>query len=615
MTWFSSLGARRLALLAVLFVIGVACAKVDREYYDEAVGGGGGASAGAGGTGGNPGSAGVGTAGKAGGIFGGDSGSAGEAGAGGSSGENAGGEGGTSNATLTVVLGGDGKGVVTSDISGINCGTTCKAAFDPGTEIVLTATPAADSTFVGWSGECSGTGTCTVLVSEMTEVTARFTAKPKLTVTLAGNGSGTVKSVPEGIDCGTRCTLSVTSGSSVSLTATPATGSVFSGWTGGGCTGTGPCNTTLSAATSVTATFTLTTQTLTVLKSGTGVGTVSSVPSGIDCGADCSEIVNYGSKVTLTAAPTAGTSFSGWTGGGCSGTGTCIVTVTAATQVTATFTCAPGSTTLNYTGAITSFTVPACVTSLTIDAYGAQGGSAGTYAGGLGARMKGTFAVTGGQVLKVLVGGKGLNAADTSQQAGGSGGGGTFITYSNNSPLIVAGAGGGAVNYASAPYQGPGINASIGTAGTGDSANAKAGGVNGNGGPTGNNLNGYHPGTGGGGLLSNGVGNSDGSTTNYGGPYGPGFAFINGGAGGPVGSCAGAATTCIIGRVGGFGGGGAAGFMGGGGGGYSGGAGGSTPNGLPYTGGGGGGGSYNAGTAQTNVAGARAGDGLVVFTY
>jgi len=620
MTLFRSLGARRFALLAVLFVIAVACAKVDRGYYEEGSSGAGNGGASTAGNGGRAGSGTAGKAGSSGSSSGGDAGSAGEPSEAGSAGETFGGAGtgGASSGSLTVVFAGDGKGVVKSDVPGLDCNATCTAEFDPETQVVLTATPNANSTFRGWSGGgCTGTSTCTTLISEMTQVTATFLAKPKLTVTLGGNGAGVVKSVPEGIDCGATCSVQLTPGSSVQLVATPATGSVFSGWSGGGCSGTAGCTTTVNDSTNVTATFTLTTPTLSVLKTGTGLGAVTSAPMGINCGSECSQAVNYGTVVTLTAAATVGSAFTGWTGGGCSGSGACVVTVTAATQVTATFSCLPGTTNINYSGAIVTFTAPACVTSLTIDTYGAQGGNAGIYTGGYGARMKGTFAVSGGPTLKVLVGGKGLDSTDSGQQAGGSGGGGTFVTTAANVAWLVAGGGGGAVN-SGGTYAGAGMNASIGTSGTTDSAGLRAGGINGNGGTTGSNFNGYHPGTAGGGLLSNGVGNSDGSTTSYGTPYTPGFAFINGGGGGQPGTCVGAAAGCLPGRAGGFGGGGAGAYMGGGGGGYSGGASGSYPAAMTYTGylgGGGGGGSYNIGTSQTNVASARAGNGLVIITY
>jgi hypothetical protein len=60
--------------------------------------------------------------------------------------------------TLTIAKAGGGSGTVTSSAGGINCGTTCAADFDSGTSVALTATPAENSTFAGWSGACSGTG-------------------------------------------------------------------------------------------------------------------------------------------------------------------------------------------------------------------------------------------------------------------------------------------------------------------------------------------------------------------------------------------------------------------------------------------------------------------------
>src|SRR5579884_638535 len=81
------------------------------------------------------------------------------------------------------------------------------------------------------------------------------TAAPVLTVTKNGAGSGTVTSLPSGISCGTKCSATYASGTKVVLTANPASGSTFSGWSGA-CSGTGTCSVTLSASTSVTATFT-----------------------------------------------------------------------------------------------------------------------------------------------------------------------------------------------------------------------------------------------------------------------------------------------------------------------------------------------------------------------
>src|SRR5262249_28515029 len=147
-----------------------------------------------------------------------------------------------------------------------------------------------------------------------------------LTVSKAGTGSGTITSAPAGINCGTTCSTSFTSGTAVTLTAAPAVGSTFTGWSGA-CTGTASnCTGTMSAATSVTAAFSLPAFMLTVTKSGNGTGAVSSAPSGITCGATCSAPYTTGTVVTLTATPAAGSTFSGWSGG-CAGTGTCTMTI------------------------------------------------------------------------------------------------------------------------------------------------------------------------------------------------------------------------------------------------------------------------------------------------
>jgi len=171
-----------------------------------------------------------------------------------------------------------------------------------------------------------------------------------LTVNKNGTGSGTVASSPSGINCGATCSASFTQGTTVTLTATPASGSVFAGWSGGGCSGTGNCTVTINVAQNVTATFNTapaTTFNLTVNKTGSGSGTVTSNPTGINCGATCSAAFGAGTAVTLSAAAASGSTFAGWSGGGCSGASTCTVTMSAAQTVTATFNTAQSFGTLN----------------------------------------------------------------------------------------------------------------------------------------------------------------------------------------------------------------------------------------------------------------------------
>jgi hypothetical protein len=243
--------------------------------------------------------------------------------------------------TLTVNKTGAGSGTVTADSGPINCGATCSGVY-PGTVVTLTATPAGGSTFAGWSGSgCTGTGTCVVTVDAAKSVTAQFDifVAPTfaLNVTKAGTGTGTVTSAPAGINCGADCSENFAENTVVTLTAAPAASSTFAGWSGAGCSGTGTCVVTMSAAASVQATFNAAV-TLTVAKAGNGTGTVTSDVGGINCGSTCAVGYPNGTVVTLTAAPGTGQNFTGWSGGGCSGTGTCVVTLTAATTVTATFT-------------------------------------------------------------------------------------------------------------------------------------------------------------------------------------------------------------------------------------------------------------------------------------
>ena len=247
------------------------------------------------------------------------------------------------------------------------------------------------------------------------------------------------------------------------------------------------------------------------------------------------------------------------------------------------------SASFSYTGSNQTFTVPSGVTSITIDARGAQGGDANGL-GGNGARMVGTFAVTPGQVLNVLVGQK---------PSANGGGGGTFVTTSSSVPLIVAGGGGGgAGSCCGVVHAGAvGVSTTSGTAGVNASGGTGAGGTGGSGGFRGSNsqMSGA-----GGGFNTNGQ-NGDGGSIG-------GTSYLGGGAGGAANN------------YGGYGGGGSShcygsapgGCAGGGGGGYSGGGG---TGGGGQWGGGGGGGSYNIGTSPSNTDGYQTGNGQVDITW
>lgn len=246
--------------------------------------------------------------------------------------------------------------------------------------------------------------------------------------------------------------------------------------------------------------------------------------------------------------------------------------------------CPSSSQTFSYTGSLQSFTVPACVTKITVEAWGAEGGASnsqngsGQRLGGRGAYIKGDFSVNGGDQLTILVGGKGSNGT-----CGSGGGGGSFVVRSGN--LLVAAGGGGGGFHCNVLGGVTGGDGQAGTSGSGGQCtpnrNPASGGTNGNGGYS------YYGG-GGGGWLSAGTASNGGPGGAYPGSGGnPGGGY--GGGGGYYSGCCGGS---------------------GGGGGYSGGSGG-TSDGCA----GGGGGSFNGGTNQTNTAGQRLGNGQVLISW
>jgi YVTN family beta-propeller protein len=269
--------------------------------------------------------------------------------------------------------------------------------------------------------------------------------------------------------------------------------------------------------------------------------------------------------------------------------------------------------TFSYSGALQTFTVPAGVTSVTVTAVGAEGGTAGVHSnnsqpGGVGASIQGQFSVTPGDVLSVLVGGAGETPNTENLTSSGGGGGGSFVWRGrgfpalNGTSLLVAAGGGGGGGLGTIAGE-AGFDASLSTAGTygcTDGVPATAGGTNGNGGGAAT-ASGVGAG-GGGGVFSGGAGGgADG---------GGGGQAIHTGAAGGIGATAG-----LYGRGGFGGGGGSSGPLGGGGGGYSGGGGGGAL-GIEIGQCGGGGGSFNGGANQMNDTARRGnGNGQVTIAY
>ena len=161
--------------------------------------------------------------------------------------------------TLTVTPPtGTGSGTITG--TGISCPGDCSETYADGTAVTLSANPAAGSTFAGWTGACSGTGSCALTMNADKTVSGSFTssAPPQRTLTVTpptGTGGGSITGT--GINCPGDCSEAYADGTAVTLSANPAAGSTFAGWTGA-CSGTGSCALTMNADKTVSGSFTAT---------------------------------------------------------------------------------------------------------------------------------------------------------------------------------------------------------------------------------------------------------------------------------------------------------------------------------------------------------------------
>jgi hypothetical protein len=315
-------------------------------------------------------------------------------------------------------------GTVTSDPAGtIACGTLCLAWLTTGTALTLNAAADAGSTFLGWSGACSGTGPCTVTLTGRMQVSALFrdltipagssvvtivndnpaapatpglggtvgVTTPGLSTTcpvstcsytipnetslqLDGNGAfptwaagcvgsasrcsivvagattitvsfptrinaitsfgvnvsrtsgGQITSVPPGVKCGDQsgCAAAFAENTNVALTAVADPKYAFLGWSGD-CSGTATCTVVADATRSVVATFGSASVSLSVARTGSGRGTVSTADGSIECGGTCSAAFDRGVRVSFRADALPGSTFAGWSGA-CAGAGVGVCT-------------------------------------------------------------------------------------------------------------------------------------------------------------------------------------------------------------------------------------------------------------------------------------------------
>jgi len=233
----------------------------------------------------------------------------------------------------------------------------CIAAFNSGTHVTLNSILAPGFTFAGWSGDCSGTGACVLdmtadhtVGTTSTPVTSTF----NLNLKIAGNGIGVVQDSPlSGNSCSASCVLSYAGGSIVPLGAVAIPSNTFAGWSTPECAKAVDCYVTMNSDITITATFTLPAgfHELAVTAAGSGSGIITSVPAGIGCGVygdisganygSCEAGFSGGSPVTLTFTPNPGYVLASWSGGGCSGSGNCVLTLSSNETVIANIAPAP----------------------------------------------------------------------------------------------------------------------------------------------------------------------------------------------------------------------------------------------------------------------------------
>src|SRR5207249_6235588 len=211
----------------------------------------------------------------------------------------------------------------TLDVTTVGSGSVSRdpdqASYQPGSEVVLTATPAAGWHFVSWSGDASGSvNPLSLAMNADKNITATF-AIDTYTLGVTTSGSGTVTKNPD--------QPTYTHGTVVQLTATPAAGWHFVGWSGDASGTATPLSLTMDGNKNITATFAINTYVLSVTTVGNG--TVTKSPN--------QATYTHGTVVQLTATPAVGWHFVGWSGDASGSASPLNVTMDANKSITATF--------------------------------------------------------------------------------------------------------------------------------------------------------------------------------------------------------------------------------------------------------------------------------------
>jgi M6 family metalloprotease-like protein len=264
----------------------------------------------------------------------------------------------TPGSLLTLTAGGSGSGTVTGGSPAVNCavasGVTtgvCLASYYGNPNVTLTAAPAAGHTFTGWSGACSGAGTCTVAMSEARSVTAMFSPPGAVEYTVTVSASPAAGGTTSG--GGTYA-----AGASITVLATPANGYDFVEWVEAGTAVSSLASHSfmLTRHRALTANFLRRRHVVAVSGSGSGSALITSTPEGISCSVtagvgsgSCSATFEQDVQVTLTVAPTSGSAFTQWTGCAASAS-SCVVVATQPHTVSAALLARPAGLTVARAG-------------------------------------------------------------------------------------------------------------------------------------------------------------------------------------------------------------------------------------------------------------------------
>lgn len=170
---------------------------------------------------------------------------------------------GSSASTYSLTVSASGAGTVTSNIGNIDCSPDCSDTYNAGETVSLSPSPSVGYTFSSWGGDCSGSGSCNMTMTEDKSVTATFvldsTPTHKLSVYKTGDGweYGSVDDDFGFISCGSGCntdSANIDEGDIITLTATNFPGGIFIEWQGD-CSGSGSCVLDMTTDKSVTAYF------------------------------------------------------------------------------------------------------------------------------------------------------------------------------------------------------------------------------------------------------------------------------------------------------------------------------------------------------------------------